>query len=112
MVNIAKATNPTTFLRVRRCDNLWAVDVQGPRMVTGGIGWVREHLLPSLEVIRGMKTDDSEKVSSCSRDPRLGDEAALLQYILVTKGVKEVAAVLVMNEVNDVVEYLWREATT
>ena len=44
-------------------------------------------------------------------DPRFGDETASLQYTIETEGVERETALPVTKEVDDVVEYLWWEAT-
>ena len=68
------------------------------RVVSRRIGWIGESLLPRLEFAGSIERDDEKKVFSGARNPRFRDKTTPLQCLR-----------FVVEEVNDVVEYLWRK---
>ena len=67
-----KGVNPTTYVHICGCDSQNTTNGETARVVSGGVGRVREGLLPQLDVgFLGVELDTSEKAFSGPRKPRL-----------------------------------------
>ena len=70
-------------------------------MVCRRVGGIRECLLPRVDVSGTLELYPSEKVFSGARNPRLGDETALLEYFR-----------FFAQEVDDAIGDFWWETRT
>ena len=99
--NARESPDPTTLFRICRRGDLRTGYDESPCVITRGIGWRWEGRFPRLDAASSVKRDGGEKVFSCPGDPRSRNETASFQRVWV-----------VMEEVDDVVEYLWGEMVT
>ena len=67
--NMRKGLNPPTLFRVCHRDSPRAADKKGEGMTCGGVGRIRERLLPRFDVFGRRELDRGEEVLSGARNP-------------------------------------------
>ena len=73
---VVKRADPTTCIRICGGDGRKTTNEEMARVVGGGVGRIREGLLPQFDVrLRGVEFDASEEVGSRPMNPRFGDDA-------------------------------------
>jgi len=91
------SSDPTTRTSIHSSNDWDFMNRETASVVSRRVGWIQKDLLPQFYGgFCGTEFDTREEVFSCSRNPRLGDDATCFE-----------CGWIIIQMVDDEIEYLW-----